>query len=195
MSQIFKSNKIKSLAFIADSKYQDYVLVVSCLISNVTYIPLNKNLPLAKIKKILKNTQIDVFFENNKFRRIKNKKKLENIDNKKIAYIIFTSGSTGEPKGVKISRQSAEHYTKYLLKLFKNIKDKKFLQFANLGFDLSVVDVYGSIFSGSELHIPSEFDRQFPLKFINEKKINIVVCVPSFVDIINLSPGLNYNNF
>ena len=27
------------------------------------------------------------------------------------------------------------------------------------------------------------------------KKINIVVCVPSFVDIINLSPGLNYNNF
>ena len=65
MSQIFKSNKIKSLAFIADSKYQDYVLVVSCLISNVTYIPLNKNLPLAKIKKILKNTQIDVFFENN----------------------------------------------------------------------------------------------------------------------------------
>ena len=83
MMQIFKSNKIKSLAFVADSKYQDYVLVVSCLISNVTYIPLNKNLPLAKIKKILKNTQIDVFFENNKFRRIKNKKKLENIDNKK----------------------------------------------------------------------------------------------------------------
>ena len=193
--KILKSNRIKSLAFIADSKYQDYVLVATCLISNVTYIPLNKNLPASKIKKILKNTKIDAIFEKNKFTILKNKKKLENIDNEEIAYIIFTSGSTGEPKGVKISRKSAEHYTKYLLKLFKNIKGKKFMQFANLGFDLSVVDVYGSIFSGSELHVPSEFDRQFPIKFIKEKKINIIVCVPSFVDILTISPGLNSNDF
>ena len=102
-----------------------------------------------------------MFFVKNKFKRLKNKKKLENIDNKKIAYIIFTSGSTGEPKGVKISRKSAEHYTKYLIKLFKNIKRKKFMQFANLGFDLSVVDVYGSIFSGSELHVPSNLIDNF----------------------------------
>ncbi len=195
MIKTLKSNRIKSLAFIADSKYLDYVLVASCLISNITYIPLNKNLPASKIKRILKNTKIDMIFAKNKFTRLRNKKNLENIDNKKIAYIIFTSGSTGEPKGVKISRKSAEHYTKYLIKLFQNIKSKKFMQFANLGFDLSVVDVYGSIFSGSELHVPSEFNRQFPVKFIKEKKINIIVCVPSFVDILSAQSGVKRNDF
>ena len=111
--------------------------------------------------------------------------------NNNLAYIIFTSGSTGEPKGVCISRKSLDNYVKWLKLNFNIKKGFNCSQFPEISFDLSVADIYGTLCSGGTL-IPAKtmYDKLFPGRFIKDKKINFLVCVPSLIDVIKNSSGL-----
>ena len=116
--------------------------------------------------------------------------------NNNLAYIIFTSGSTGEPKGVCISRKSLDNYVKWLKLNFNIKKGFNCSQFPEISFDLSVADIYGTLCSGGTL-IPAKtiYDKLFPGRFIKDKKINFLVCVPSLIDVIKNSSGLTKKNF
>lgn len=68
-------------------------------------------------------------------------------------YINFTSGSTGIPKGVIISQASVIDFITHFVKLF-NISDKDIIgNQAPFDFDVSVKDIYSSIFTGATLVI------------------------------------------
>ena len=123
------------------------------------------------------------------------KKKIKIAKVNRLAYIIFTSGSTGEPKGVCISRDSLGHYVKWLNKKLKIPLGARCSQFSEISFDLSVVDIYGTLCSGGTICPVDSFGKLFPGRFIKNKKINYLVCVPSLVDIIKNSNGLKANNF
>ena len=121
-------------------------------------------------------------------------KKDEKIN--ELAYIIFTSGSTGVPKGVCISRESLNHYVKWLYTKLKIPVGARCSQFPEIGFDLSVADIYGTLCSGGTLcPVDNNFSKIFPGRFIKNKKINFLVCVPSLIDIIRNSNDLNKQNF
>ncbi|KAK5697898.1 NRPS protein [Elasticomyces elasticus] len=65
------------------------------------------------------------------------------------AYIMYTSGSTGTPKGVIISHSAA---TQALLAHDRHIPAfKRFLQFANPTFDVSVFEIFFPLFRGATL--------------------------------------------
>ncbi|KAK5701155.1 NRPS protein [Elasticomyces elasticus] len=65
------------------------------------------------------------------------------------AYIMYTSGSTGTPKGVIISHSAA---TQALLAHDRHIPAfKRFLQFANPTFDVSVFEILFPLFRGATL--------------------------------------------
>jgi acyl-CoA synthetase (AMP-forming)/AMP-acid ligase II len=66
-----KKKKIFQLAFEANYKYESYVILLSCLISDVTYIPINILNPKKRIKKILDNNNIQskVLIKNKKYLR------------------------------------------------------------------------------------------------------------------------------
>lgn len=109
----------------------------------------------------------------------------------KIAYVIFTSGSTGKPKGVCISRKALDHYVLWLKKNIFTNKSFKISQFSRIGFDLSVVDIFGALCSGSTLYpLKNEFDRNFINKFISKNKINFWISVPSSVEMFNSKKDL-----
>mgnify|MGYP000850478542 CR=1 FL=1 len=204
-------NKYETIGIIGDYEYVNYIAIFGTLIAGKTYVPINQNLPIKKIKKILSVSKIKVLviskIKEKKFKDINVKKidyksiiKKEKIINKKFtvsknAYIIFTSGSTGQPKGVPIERKSLFHYINWLKNNFAIKKNNRCSQFPNIGFDLSVVDIFATICSGGTLVIPKNlFYRNFPAKFIKEKKITHLVCVPSFVDIISNSLQINKEN-
>ena len=183
------SSKEKNIIIYGEKKSLCIIAILACLFSGITYIPMSKSTPLYRLKKIIKKTKSNIiincsknkinlkikkinihdlsFFENEFISSINFKKNLKND----IAYIIFTSGSTGEPKGVCISYKSLDHYVVWLNKNFIIGPNNSCLQYADIGFDLSVADIYGTLTSAGRLYVvESEYDKIFPAKIIKEKK-------------------------
>ncbi|MEM7425292.1 MAG: amino acid adenylation domain-containing protein, partial [Pseudomonadota bacterium] len=67
-----------------------------------------------------------------------------------LAYVIYTSGSTGQPKGTCIEHRS-------VVRLVRNTNyielgpDEVFLQFVPISFDVSTLELWGSLLNGAKL--------------------------------------------
>jgi amino acid adenylation domain len=71
-----------------------------------------------------------------------------------LAYVIYTSGSTGRPKGVEISHRAAVNTIMDVNERFKLTGDDRTLAIADLGFDLSVYDIFGPLSVGGAVVLP-----------------------------------------
>jgi len=211
---IISVRKNSTVAIIGEKNVLSYVSIFSTLLSGGTYIPISASSPKKRIVEILSSTKIDViicrknkiktfqrifpkisFFSENSLSLKKNIFEIKNKKPNNLAYIIFTSGSTGSPKGVCISRKSLEHYVKWLKLNLKIKKGIKCSQFPEISFDLSVVDIYGTLCSGGTLcPVDTIYAKSFPGRYIKDRKINFIVCVPSLVDVVKNSGGLTKKN-
>ncbi|MGW0555808.1 amino acid adenylation domain-containing protein [Streptomyces sp. NPDC002926] len=79
-----------------------------------------------------------------------------------LAYVIYTSGSTGTPKGVMISHAAALNTVDDINTRFSVTSDDRVLGLAQLGFDLSVYDVFGPLSTGGALVLPDAARRGDP---------------------------------
>ncbi len=70
------------------------------------------------------------------------------------AYVIYTSGSTGEPKGAVITHRSALNTVEDVTRRFGVTAGDRVLGLAQLGFDLSVYDIFGPLSIGASLVLP-----------------------------------------
>ncbi|KAL8703011.1 MAG: hypothetical protein Q9201_003811 [Fulgogasparrea decipioides] len=75
------------------------------------------------------------------------------------AYLIFTSGTTGLPKGTIISHRAfttsaTEHAPQILMR-----QSSRVLQFSNLCFDASIMEILSSLITGACVCIPSDEER------------------------------------
>lgn len=79
-----------------------------------------------------------------------------------LAYVIYTSGSTGTPKGVMISHGAARNTVDDINARFDVGPDDRVLGLAQLGFDLSVYDIFGPLAVGGALVLPEAARRGDP---------------------------------
>ncbi|WP_225726908.1 MULTISPECIES: non-ribosomal peptide synthetase [unclassified Nocardia] len=79
-----------------------------------------------------------------------------------LAYVIYTSGSTGTPKGVMISHRAAANTIADISERFGVGAEDRVLGLANLGFDLSVYDIFGALGAGGTLVLPDPVRRGEP---------------------------------
>ena len=69
-----------------------------------------------------------------------------------LAYLLYTSGSTGQPKGVMQNHRNVLHFIRaYVNNLAVGPQDRLVL-LASFAFDAAVMDIYGALFAGAELH-------------------------------------------
>ncbi len=107
-----------------------------------------------------------------------------------LLYLISTSGSTGKPKSVMV-----EHRTLVNLLHFQfhhtAIHFSRVLQFAAIGFDVSVQEIFSALLAGGTLYLPDEdmkSDVPRLFQFIQQNQIEILFLPPAFLNFVFSDP-------
>jgi D-alanine--poly(phosphoribitol) ligase subunit 1 len=111
------------------------------------------------------------------------------------AYVMFTSGSTGEPKGVVIPRAALDHYVAWMRRSRMFTAADRVSQYANIGFDFSVMEIYGGLCGGATLYpVLGQGTRLFPASLIAAEQITVWSSVPSVISLMTRADSLTAEN-
>lgn len=112
-----------------------------------------------------------------------------------LAYVIYTSGSTGQPKGVEMEHSALVNMIHWQEKEFSN-KQRRVLQFASLGFDVSFQEIFSTFCSGGTLYlIDAERRKDVPelLDYIDKHRITHLflpyIILKSIAEYLALNPS------
>lgn len=112
-----------------------------------------------------------------------------------LLYGIFTSGSTGKPKSIVVNHRAVMDFITHFTETFSfNCEDRIGNQ-APFDFDVSVKDIYTSIFTGASLIlIPKKMFSTPPvlLDYLCEKRVTVLIWAVSALTLISSLKGLNY---
>lgn len=100
------------------------------------------------------------------------------------AYVIYTSGSTGRPKGTLISHRGLVNLVFSLQKNLDISSKTKFLQFASLNFDASVLEIFPTICSGGTVVMATQETLMEPdslADLCRRASVNAALLPPSFL--------------
>lgn len=112
-------------------------------------------------------------------------------------YIIFTSGSTGKPKGVQISADCLDNFLNWIVTVGRKEQyDHKniFLNQAPFSFDLSVMDVYTSLYTGGTIwaldkRVQANFEALY--SSLSSSRVSVWVSTPSFMNMCLMNKRFN----
>lgn len=198
------------------------VCFLACVMSGHAYCPVDISMPNERIGMILDQTHSSIMFslesyvsDNTTTISLNNVEliceksgelieipevPIHSVCGNQTYYIIFTSGSTGTPKGVEVTSTDLNNFLIWSSTLGAEATYKKgtvFLNQAPFSFDLSVMDLYTSLYCGATLcmmekNIQKELAAMTP--FIKENRINAIVATPSFVNMCLLDKGFCAEN-
>ena len=188
------------------------ILMFACLKAKRPYVPVDIFTPQKRMESIINMTQATLCVTTEKLpfslsiecRDINHLNDLEPALEKEpseVAYIIFTSGSTGIPKGVPILRSNLKNFIDWISNItpLKDYKENmKVLNQASFSFDLSVADIYYSLFNGHTLvaidkKMQDDFNSMFEV--IQKEQVNIIVGTPTFIKYCMLSEEFHQKNY
>lgn len=193
-----------------------YMLVcfLACVKSGRAYCPVDISVPAERIKDIIEVTKSPVILAVNPLpfntsdvmdlNKIKDEShthktalsKDKYVGSDDIFYIIFTSGSTGKPKGVCITEDCLYNFVNWAVTLTNiNPLNKKtvFLNQAPFSFDLSVMDLFLSLYTGGTLFCLDKTTQTNPtalMSALQASNAEVWVSTPSFANLC-----LAYNVF
>ncbi|WP_299637198.1 amino acid adenylation domain-containing protein, partial [uncultured Tenacibaculum sp.] len=165
------------------------------------YVPIDPNFPVERILYILKDVTASVLISDvsdmefeeveilsvNKYKEYSKQEVNESIEEKDLAYIIYTSGSTGKPKGVKIHHGALSSFLYAMHDTYPLEKEDRLMFKTAFTFDVSVLELFGWLFSGASLYIASDKIQLSPLKMLSSIKDNRVThltLVPSVFGVL-----------
>ncbi len=144
------------------------VSMVACMVLDHPYIPLDLVVPEERVRRILTITGAQLVIDcaaeplsydvsaiwpgrRDVLKPVDPSKGIPYRPEDPIRYIIFTSGSTGEPKGVRITRDAADAFLRWMCNDFGFSADDVYVNQAPFSFDLSVYELFTSLHIGGTL--------------------------------------------
>jgi amino acid adenylation domain-containing protein len=98
------------------------------------------------------------------------------------AYVIYTSGSTGTPKGVCVEHRGVSNLVEAQVRAFRIGDDSRVFQFASLGFDASVSEIFTALAAGAtlDLGVPGAAHAGRELaRALRERGVTVVTLPPA----------------
>lgn len=108
-------------------------------------------------------------------------------------YGMFTSGSTGTPKNVVVSHRAVCRFIKSFLTVFPITPDDVLGNQAPFDFDVSVKDIYLSIFTGAKLLLIQKQMFCTPpdlIRYLQKKQVTILIWAVSALCMVSSLKGL-----
>ena len=149
------------------------VALLAILKAGGAYVPLDPVYPPARLSYVLDDARISVLVsdrrsstplpsphgvriicidsEKNEISQHSDRNPLCRTSGDTAAYVIYTSGSTGAPKGVVIAHRGVCNLVAALVQVFAIHQDSCVLQFASLGFDAAVQEIFTALTTGARL--------------------------------------------
>jgi amino acid adenylation domain-containing protein/non-ribosomal peptide synthase protein (TIGR01720 family) len=152
------------------------IAILGVLKAGGAYIPLDPAYPQERLSSMLEDAQIEVLITQqplaNKLllpqikqvnldllwdliAQLPTENCLSQVSSENLAYVIYTSGSTGKPKGVAVSHHALVNYTLEISQQFNLQQGDRFLQFASIGFDVVVEEIFPTWLSGATVVLRS----------------------------------------
>lgn len=204
------NQNVQRIMIVVPQGFFGYVLIWGAYTAGVTFCPVHHEIPADRIRYIANQFRPDIIITSKEmsldgweivvnqdfFKHFRSDipRKEVGYDKHSLAYVIFTSGSTGLPKGVMVNRASLDHFLKWSTNQYGLKEGDRFGQYSDLGFDLSICDVFTSIICGATIiPIASFGEKVSPGRIIRSRKITFWHSVPSVIDFMNKANQINYS--
>jgi amino acid adenylation domain-containing protein len=139
-------------------------------------------------KENFQSILLDDLFSNRETSWFETKPAIEHSPEDKI-YIFFTSGTTGKPKAVVGKNKSLLHYIKWEINTFHIHQSLRLSQFAPMGFDAFLKEVFVTLLAGGTLCIPENLeiilDPAELIDWLEKSRVNLIHCVPGIFRLLN----------
>ncbi|MBC9934890.1 non-ribosomal peptide synthetase [Chitinophaga qingshengii] len=215
LAHLLKSKGVcrdQPVAILADRSVETVIGILGILKAGACYLPIDSNHPTERIAYILEDAHAVIVLStmNDTFLRIFSMPEFSDtewimLDDKSIftgptenlgqvnvpgdlAYIIYTSATTGQPKGVMLEHRGVLNLVANTSHTFGLTNADHILQFATMGFDASVFEIFTALLTGATLYMPSlaviqEYSR-FE-QYLNDNNITMALLPPIYAQHLN----------
>lgn len=161
------------------------IAMLAVLKAGAAYVPIYPDFPQDRIDFIVEDSQCKLVLDQamlDDFVKNEVSYSEENQLNKplasQLAYVIYTSGSTGQAKGVMIEHRSLISFIQNFDVHF-GMGNTTMLATTNFTFDISVLELLGTLITGGTCHLASDIDAYSILDIVATGKIDALQVTPS----------------
>ena len=143
---------------------------LAVLMAGGAYVPLDPSYPVERLDFMLKDAGVRIGITDRRCGGLRTQgvdwlnvddpapnnlrqKNPEQLGPQSLAYIMYTSGSTGRPKGVQIGHSALNNLVNWHLRAFRVSATDRASQYASIGFDAAVWEIWPYLVAGATLFI------------------------------------------
>lgn len=199
------SGESHAIAVMCDKGPDQIAMVLGIMMAGHFYVPIDPDLPPARIAQLLADADVRVTLTNAATRgrcdwpddpiRITidewtayapSETGSQAKDAADLAYVIYTSGSSGAPKGVMIEHRAACNTVLAVNEIVGLTEVDRVLSVSKLTFDLSVYDIFGALAAGAALVLPETSVLPSPSRWrdlIRDQEVTVWNSVPALLEL------------